>query len=156
MATTAISSGRLVRRTAPMSPSRAKAFVKMLGAQKRDPVQLAIIVTDGAKTRVEFVPASGQAQSRMFEEIQARRILRSLDVRAYQWRRMPWHRAAWKCRGPEGQEYVVRLNPPSCECADWPTISSVGGRCKHYFSALEAERRYQEHLRKGKEESSGT
>ena len=150
MATTVIDKGQVKRRSHIMSIARAMAFAKLLESNPQHSVMDITVIPDGKKGRVEYTPSAAQTVYRLFRELQSARELRAIEqVRRYKWRRIG--RRAWSCRGFRGQQYSVFLNKVGnreahCTCPDWPKISSVGGKCKHFICAEEAEARYQRSL----------
>jgi len=152
MATTIISDGQIKRRTKLISQTQAAAFARLLERNPRQSVAGIAVVPDGKRARVEYIPTCANTVYKLFAELQIAREQRAVEqVRHYRWRR--FGRKAWTCRGPQGQQYSVVLEkvgnePAYCTCPDWPRISSVGGKCKHFICAEEAEARFQNDILK--------
>jgi len=148
MATTSIEDGRIIRRTKAMKSAHALAFAKALESNPNRPAQdITVVPCGNNRARVEFTPTRAETMERHFREQMEAREKRAQDVRHYKWRRIG--RRAWHCQGPEPhQQYTVFLSPvggrmPHCTCPDWTRISSIGGKCKHFICAEEAERCYE-------------
>jgi len=144
MATTIIFDGQIRRRTRKMSIAKARAFAKALAANPRHFAStIEVLAAHGNAAYVEFIPASAKTIFNLLQQKQFEREQRAHYIRrAYRWRRIGHQ--TWTCTKPDGTVYTQYLyDPCRCTCPDWPTINSVGGKCKHIICAEWAEQNYQ-------------
>lgn len=148
MATTIIEKGQIRRRSRVMTTAQADACARMMATDpKHSAGSISVVACGIGKARVEWTPANATTLFKHFREKQGLREEKMAAVRRYKWRRIG--NRAWHCQGPEShQHYTIFLDkvagkPAHCTCPDWPTISSVGGKCKHFMVAEEAEANYQ-------------
>jgi hypothetical protein len=134
-----------------MRLTRAHSFAKALEANPRHAVREIEVSPLGKDTAyVEYAPSRPEAVLKFFREQQGGREDRAQGIRtAYRWRRIG--RDTWRCEKPDGTIYTQYLYEPRCTCPDWNRINSVGGKCKHFICAEDAESLYRrDHAECGK------
>lgn len=145
-----IEDSQLWRKSAKMSSAKAYRIAARLEAISPTIAEVRVRQTQGG-AYVEYRPTDETIIAKLFEDLMGPRRERSVELqRKYRWQRNS--DGTWRCRGPQpNQDYRINLRKPHCNCSDWHRISSVGGVCKHYLCAEEAERRFQAHKAKAQE-----